>query len=259
MVFAVATFSIQSWSQNDCGALHDYNQDGVIGAPDLMNLLSLYGQPLEVAEWTCGDPVNDYGYDYSTVLIGGQCWFAENLRTEHYANGDLIPGELSDSEWETAASGAQAVYGEGGSACLYGNCDEVQNLADYGRLYNWHAVDDSRGLCPSGWHVPTDAEWTLLADFLGGASIAGAPMKSSPCDTPSWDGTNSSGFSGLPGGHRNVDGVFGFESLQGIFWSASPASETFAWDRTLYYAGDVVNTNGYNQQRGHSVRCVRDE
>lgn len=157
-----------------------------------MNLLSLFGQPLEVAEWTCGDPVNYHGYDYSTVLIGEQCWFAENLRTEHYANGDVIPGDLSDSEWETAASGALAVYGEGTSDCLHGNCDEVQNLEDYGRLYNWHAVDDSRGLCPSGWHVPTNGEWTLLTDFLGGASIAGAAMKSSSCDTPSWDGTNSS-------------------------------------------------------------------
>lgn len=84
----------------------------------------------------------------------------------------------------TTSFGAQEVFGEGTSDCI-GLCDEVQNLDDYGRLYNWYAVDDSRGLCPSGWHVPTDGEWPVLTDFLGGASIAGEAMKSSPSDTPS--------------------------------------------------------------------------
>ena len=79
MVLVVAFCSVQSWSQGDCGELLDHNQDGVIGVPDLMNLLSLSGQPLEVAEWTCGDPFNYHGYDYSTVLIGEQCWFADTF------------------------------------------------------------------------------------------------------------------------------------------------------------------------------------
>ena len=83
-------------------------------------------------------------------------------RTEHYANGDAIPGELSDGEWSSTTSGAMTVFGEGTSTVSSGSDDEVSNLADYGRLYNWYAVDDARGLCPSGWHVPTDEEYTTL-------------------------------------------------------------------------------------------------
>ena len=129
----------------------------------------------------CGEPVSYQGYDYATVLIGEQCWFAENLRNEHYANGDAIPSGLSDSEWSSTASGATAVYGEDAGCNNYSPdidaCDPSQSLSEYGRLYNWYAVDDARGLCPSGWHVPTDGEWTAMTDFLGGGSVAGGQMK----------------------------------------------------------------------------------
>ena len=129
----------------------------------------------------CGDPVSYQGYDYATVLIGEQCWFAENLRSENYENGDAIPEDLSDSEWQNTTSGAVAVYGEDAGCNDYSPdidaCDPAQSLNEYGRLYNWYAVDDARGLCPSGWHVPTDGEWTVLTDHLGGVSIAGGPMK----------------------------------------------------------------------------------
>ena len=103
------------------------------------------------------------GYVYTAVEIGDQCWFAENLRTMVYANGDVIPAGLTDGEWTTTTFGATAVYGEGSSDCYnlspdVDACDEVQSLAEYGRLYNWYAVADARGLCPNGWHVPTDGE-----------------------------------------------------------------------------------------------------
>ena len=107
----------------------------------------VYG-PLE-----CGgvSTVTYDGYTYDLVAIGDQCWFAENLRNEHYANGEAIPGDLSNGEWYSTTNGAQAIY-----------ANDASNLADYGRLYNWYAVDDARGLCPSGWHVPTDGEFMTL-------------------------------------------------------------------------------------------------
>jgi uncharacterized protein (TIGR02145 family) len=198
------------------------------------------------------------GYTYDLVAIGDQCWFAENLRTEHYANGDAIPANLTDSEWQFTSSGAVTVYGEGTSTVDNGSDDEESNLADYGRLYNWYAVDDARSLCPTGWHVPTDWEYTELANFLGGSSIAGTQMKSSPSDDPSWDGTNTSGFSALAGGIRIGSGDFLYEGSGGYFWSSSPTGSTNAWTRRL----DSVNAGVYRFYSGHrsgfSVRCLRD-
>ena len=211
---------------------------------------------------TCGNNVTYQGYDYATVLIGEECWFAENLRSESYENGDAIPAGLSDSEWGSTISGAVAVYGEGSSTCYNYSpdgdaCDEAWSLNEYGRLYNWYAVDDARGLCPSGWHVPTDGEWTVLTDHLGGASIAGVHMKTSYGWDAGGNGTNSSGFSGLPGGYRDYDGTFFSAGGNGYWWSSSPVG-SFAWYRNLVSSsGNVVRAN-YYPRIGFSVRCVRD-
>ena len=201
------------------------------------------------------------GYSYDLIGIGDQCWFAENLRNEHYANGDAIPGGLSDSEWFNAVDtnlGAQAI-----------NENPAPNLTDYGRLYNWYAVDDARGLCPSGWHVPTDGEFMTLEMELGMSESEvnstgwrgtdqGAQMKSSADDTPSWDGTNTSGFSGLAGGNRSPNGAFTETGYFGYFWSAS-ADGTNSWYRNLAYVPyDGVYRNVTGQRYGMSVRCVRD-
>jgi uncharacterized protein (TIGR02145 family) len=191
------------------------------------------------------------GYTYDLVQIGDQCWFAENLRNEHYANGDAIPGDLSNIDWSKAEDtnlGAQVIYN-----------NDASNLTDYGRLYNWYAVDDARGLCPSGWHVPTDDEFTLLTDILRGIQYAGEAMKSSPTDSPSWNGTNTSGFSGLAGGSRNDVGDFYSGGDYGFFWSASSVSAngTNAWFRVLDGGNTEVNRNNYYQRSGFSVRCVR--
>jgi uncharacterized protein (TIGR02145 family) len=198
------------------------------------------------------------GHTYALVGIGSQCWFKENLRSDNYRNGDGIPGNLTDSQWTTTTSGAQAVH----------NNDPVK-LATYGRLYNWHAVNDSRGLCPVGFHVPTDNEWMTLEMALGMTSEQanstgrrgtdqGAQMKASSTDSPPWDGTNSSGFSALPGGSRYyLDGFFYVLGDYGYWWSSSP-SGSYAGFRYLDSGSSNVNRASDYVRSGFSVRCVRD-
>jgi uncharacterized protein (TIGR02145 family) len=198
--------------------------------------------------FTCGTSTVTFdGHDYSTVLIGDQCWFAENLRTTQYADGSAIPEVTDASAWATTTDGARGAYN-----------DDAGNLATYGYLYNWYAVDSAAGLCPTGWHVPTDAEWTTLTDGLGGASVAGGAMKSSASDTPAWDGTNSSGFSALPGGTRFGSGSFFYVGLFGYWWSASPSNSTYAWYRSLNSGYNNVDRPTNAQWVGLSVRCVGD-
>jgi uncharacterized protein (TIGR02145 family) len=201
------------------------------------------------------------GHTYALVAIGTQCWFAENLRSDNYRNGDAIPGNLSDVQWTYNSSGAQTVYGEGSSTVYQGSSDEVANLATYGRLYNWYAVNDSRGLCPSGFHVPSDGEWTVLENALGGSSVAGMALKAS---SPAWNGTNSSGFSALPGGFRDYgDGYFSGQSVYGSWWTSSPWSSSSpngpdGFSRALGIGYSNVSRTTRNPLDGFSVRCVRD-
>jgi len=226
-------------------AYFDTDGNGVVGLTDLMNLLSVYGEVLTLP-FPCGDPVSYQGYDYATVLIGDQCWFAENLRSENYENGDAIPSNLSIGEWSSTTSGATALYMESSS-----------NWEVYGRLYNWYAVDDARALCPSGWHVPTDGEWTVMTDHLGGESVAGGQMKTTLGWYDGGNGTNTSGFSGLPGGGRYSNGYFVDAGYYGYWWSSSPNGSD-AWYRSLWgYAGTVYRFYDY-RRNGFSVRCVRD-
>jgi uncharacterized protein (TIGR02145 family) len=190
---------------------------------------------------------------YGLVEIGTQCWFKENLASDSYRNGDPIPGNLSDVQWSNTLIGAQAIWGEG-----YGWVDVGASLATYGRLYNFLAVSDSRGLCPTGYHVPSDEEWTVLENHVGGSNVAGTALKSSPSDTPAWDGDNSSGFSALPGGFRYYGaGYFSGQGYYGYWWSSSP-SGTDAWARYLGSGGSDVFRDDPNARYGCSVRCVRD-
>ena len=150
----------------------DNDLDGCVTAGDVLNLLATFGTCPPVPEWpdeptdttwSCGDIVTYFGFDYPTVQIGNQCWFTENLRNTQYANGDDIPGGLDGVAWDTTQEGAWSIYGEGSSDC-YGPCDEVENLDWHGRLYNFEAVTDPRGLCPSGWHAPppmSSPRWSM--------------------------------------------------------------------------------------------------
>ncbi|MGA1374714.1 MAG: fibrobacter succinogenes major paralogous domain-containing protein, partial [Flavobacteriales bacterium] len=201
--------------------------------------------------FTCGTSTVSYDdYCYTTVLIGSQCWFKENLRNDNYNDGTPIPGGLDNSTWFTTTSGAHTVYGQGGA-------NEAANLATYGRLYNWHAVTDAAGLCPMGWHVPTDSEWDTLVASFGGTSTAGNAMKSTTGWASGDGGTNTSGFSGLPGGFRYGNGNFSNEGSHGYWWTSSPDA-TFAWFRFLISGDPAVSRDSRSAQGGFSIRCLQD-
>ena len=198
---------------------------------------------------------------YNTVLIGTQCWMASNLRVTKYNNGTLIPldnsggstGDGSTETWTARTSGALTVYAHSNG-----------NLITYGYLYNWYAATDSREICPTGWHVPSDAEWTTLTTFLGGLTLAGGKMKSTGTTywtSPNTGADNLSGFSALPGGYRNLDGSFNWIRGSTVFWSANEYYFNFkvnAWYRSLSYLNDDVNKYYSLKPFGASVRCLRD-
>ena len=239
-----------------------------VGAEDLLSFLGVYGQSAyctgyaDVANalWSCGDPVSYQGYDYETVQIGEQCWFAENLRAENYRDGDVIPSGLGYDEWSSTNWGALAVYST--DACYEGApqfdaCDANQSLLEYGRLYNWYAVNDARHLCPTGWSVPTDLEWTLMVDVLGGESFAGTAMKSNYGWYGEGNGSNESGFSALPGGLRQNSGVFQTAGYDGSWWSSTDV-DSYAWYRLVDWNGGNVFRSQTVLNIGRSVRCIKD-
>jgi len=200
----------------------------------------------------CGDcpaTVTDVdGNVYNTVSIGTQCWMKENLKTTRYRDSSAIPTGLSDSVWRKTTTGAYAIYD-----------NDPANNTLYGKLYNWYAVADSRNLCPTGWHVPSDAEWTSLVNFLGGETEAGGKMKATTgWAPPNTDATNSSGFSGLPGGFRGDDGSFNFIGVNGDWWSSSQFSSIDASFCTLNFFVGSSDWDTYQKILGGSVRCIRD-
>jgi uncharacterized protein (TIGR02145 family) len=189
--------------------------------------------------------------DYKTVKIGNQIWMTENLNVDRFRNRDIIPEAKTATEWELAGENKQPAW------CYYNN-DPV-NGKKYGKLYNWYAVNDSRGLAPEGYHIPSDSEWTTLTTYLGGENIAGEKMKSIIGWNENGNGTNSSGFSGLPGGKRGSYGTFNYVGKVGDWWSSKEGSARYAWYRSLIYddGGYGWNYND-NKENGFSVRCLRD-
>ena len=183
-----------------------------------------------------------------TVTIGSQVWTSKNLDVATYRNGDVIPQVQDENAWENLTTGAW---------CYYDN--DASNGTEYGKLYNWYAVNDPRGLAPNGYHIPTDAEWTQLSDYLGGESEAGTKMKSTSGWVVNGNGTNSSGFSGLPGGfRRNSLGTFDAIGEDGYWWSSTENGTNAAWDRVLVYNNGNVYRYYSSKVNGFSVRCLRD-
>jgi uncharacterized protein (TIGR02145 family) len=192
------------------------------------------------------------GNVYSTVTIGNQVWMAENLRATHYRNGDTIPEVTDSTEWIGLTTGAR---------CTYNNAGTEEAIGTYGRLYNWFAAHDSRGLAPVGWHVASDSEWQTMVNFLGGDVVTGGKLKEAGTLrwlSPNTGATNMSGFAALPGGFRNLSSVFRGLGYDAYFWSTAEFDTDRAWGRSVsnysaavyhYYDGKVL---------GLSVRCIKD-
>jgi len=183
-----------------------------------------------------------------------QTWMQKNLNVTTYRNGDPIP-EVKDSvEWSKLTTGAW---------CYYKNDPAYGKI--YGKLYNWYAVYDPRGLAPAGWHIPSDVEWTALSNGLGGEGVAGGKMKvlgesysSGKWSAPNEGATNSSGFSGWPGGYRLHDSRFSNVRLQGHWWSSTDFSLEEARSRQLNYYQSKIFRESKEKQDGLSVRCIKD-
>jgi uncharacterized protein (TIGR02145 family) len=191
------------------------------------------------------------GNSYKTLKIGQQIWMAENLKTTKYRNGEAIPTALTDVAWANTTSGAYAIYN-----------NDIANDGIYGKLYNWYAVNDTGGLCPTGWHVPTHDEWTVLIDQLGGLSVAGGKMKiigTTYWNSPNIGATNESGFGGLPSGDRDyLAGQFGGITHLGYFWSSTDADQTIALRTVLFNAYEFAQFGGDPKRDGFSIRCLKD-
>jgi uncharacterized protein (TIGR02145 family) len=210
-------------------------------------MLSACEKPFDpLDEFACGDTVTDIdGNDYKTVRIGSQCWFAENLRTARYRNGEPIL-----SAWGINGQGAWIHYD---------NSPELGAI--YGKLYNWYAAADARQVCPVGWHVPSHQEWHVLTDYLG--ENAGGKMKATGTArwlSPNTGATNESGFNGLPGGSYNYTRGFFSVGEQGIWWSSSQDQSAGEYAMMRYLSHNVSNVREFvaSFHIGYSIRCIMD-
>lgn len=221
----------------------------VDGAPgiNILDIVYLINYKYKAGpEPDCGTVTDIDGNIYQTVTIGTQVWMAENLDVMHYRNGDPIPNVTDNTEWSGLSTGAY---------CNYGN--DEHNVAAYGRLYNWFAVDDSRNIAPEGWHVPTNDEWWTLLGYLDFV-VASGKLKETGTEhwnSPNTGATNETGFTALPGGARSS----GFWSIGNIawFWTATELS-SFGKAQLLLHDSEASGGQAINKQDGCSVRCVKD-
>jgi uncharacterized protein (TIGR02145 family) len=202
---------------------------------------------------TYGTVTDQDGNVYKTIKIGTQTWMAENLRTTKYNDGTSIFNVTDDGDWINIPSGAY---------CWYNN--DVSNKATYGALYNWYALNattnGNKSICPAGWHIPSDAEWTTLNTYLG-TNTAGAQLKE--IGSTHWQATNtgdnSSGFTALPSGFRNSnDGTFSGMGIGVYFWTSTGYGTDFAHHRYLDYAVSYIFVNSSYKNSGYTIRCVKD-
>ena len=204
---------------------------------------------VEATSSICGHLIIDYaGQTYNTVKIGKQCWMKENLNV-----GKRIDGSQDMKDNSTIEK--------------YCYDNKETNCSKYGGLYQWNEMmqyttqEGVQGICPGGWHIPTDNEWVVLTDFLGGESVAGGKMKET--GTVHWNSsntgaTNSSGFTALPGGSRFSNGSFSSLGIYGYWWSSTEFSSSGAWFRRLHYDDVQVGRGSSYKTRGFSVRCLKN-
>jgi uncharacterized protein (TIGR02145 family) len=195
------------------------------------------------------------GNTYTTIEIGAQVWMAEDLKTTKYRNGDAI-GTTNPADLDISAESTPKYQ------WAYDGTES--NAAIYGRLYTWYAATDSRSLCPAGWHVPSDADWTTLINTLGGDTQAFIKMKEAGFSYWMAGGTvvatNESGFTARPGGSRSEKFGFGSKGFTGSWWSSTEYSATAAWHRVMMFNVEFVQRDFmiYTKKAGLSVRCVKD-
>jgi uncharacterized protein (TIGR02145 family) len=194
------------------------------------------------------------GNVYHTVTIGTQVWLKEDLKVTRYRNGDSIPNVTDNTQWTNLTGGAWSYYN-----------NDASNNATYGKIYNWYTVKDGRNICPAGWHIPTDAEWTVLINYLGGLSVAGGKMKEAGTShwlSPNTGADNSSGFTGLPGGARYDNtangGAFTGFGYDGGWWSSTEYDASGAWFIYLDYSVSGVIRDIGGKEGGLPVRCIKD-
>jgi uncharacterized protein (TIGR02145 family) len=189
------------------------------------------------------------GDSYNGVQIGTQFWTTKNLNISKYRNGDEIPQVQDAAEWEALTTGAW---------CYYDNKEE--NGTNYGKLYNWYAVNDPRGLAPDGFHIPSDEEWYYLLEYLGGENVAGGKLKEKGkmhWNEPNKKANNNSGYTGLPGGYCSYSGTFNSIGELGYFWSSSD-DETEGMSISLNSDNGISRPYYYDKTYGFSVRLLKD-
>lgn len=254
---------------SSCNLVYDGNGDGFVGSGDLLGLLTEFGAECAPAPaFSCGDAVSYQGHDYETVLIGNQCWFAENLKSRFYQNGDMIPVIYEDSLWAHATEGA---------SCWLDNDSVIHHYNGRGMFYNHFAVSDERMLCPSGWHVPSYHEFQTLFESVGGADFSGNALKSTLIETECWgitagwyesefvSPTDEFGFGMLATSGRGMNG--GWEhpcnyGYEGWLWTNSVSHPNSPWfvrfSASFENAALIKEWYGEGPERGLPVRCIKD-
>ena len=283
----------------------DFTGNGVVDINDLLDFFQLWGNECELTEeqiqangpgegadpgdgdtgnaaWSCGDPLNYQGYDYETVLIGEQCWFAENLRVSNFADGSAIPSVYDTEDWIANEGPSVNIYGDTGWA-YDGTVNTIENDSLFGKLYNYAAVIDEGGLCPADWHISTDNDWYAMTSLFGGPAFAANALKTpgnEESSTGLWgsscwtcgastgdlsEGTNSSGLTVRPSGIRGYNnwayaGLF----VSAEFWSPDDEDSAVLWFRQMHGWSSTVGRSGggavneFSNLYSKSIRCVKD-
>lgn len=185
------------------------------------------------------------------VKIGNQIWMAENLNVEEFRNGDPIPHAQTLEEWKRLNK-------EGKPAWTYYDNDPKYG-AIYGKLYNWNAVEDPRGLAPKGWHIPDHKEWEKLSEYLGDDDLVGTKLKSASGWEDNGNGTDEVGFSGLPGGYYYFNGKMDTIGSSAIWWSSTKKFSATMWVYSLYKDNGQLSVFDDDYRNGFAVRCLKGE
>ena len=239
----------------------DASNNGILDILDLTFIINYLYKAGPEPRCGCGRMYDNDDNSYETIVVGDRCWMAENLRVTSYRNGEAVLNLVNPGDWSNLSTGAY---------CEYSN--DSTSVPVYGRLYNWFAVNDSRGLAPEGWHVASDAEWKELEIFLGMSQASadstgwrgtdeGGQLKEAGTAhwlSPNTGGTDESGLRILPGGYRTNGGYYYYLRVYGTFWAATEYDNDLAWLRSLHYTQARITRSLSDKHFGFSVRCVRD-